>query len=672
MKVSLNWLTDYVDVSAIPAGELAETFTRIGLCCDAVEETESDVIFDLDVTNNRPDCLGHVGVAREAATALGLTLKLPDLSGLPTGEKKASELTDVQVLDPDLCPRYTARVITGVKVGPSPAWLVERVEAAGLRSINNVVDVTNYVLMEYSQPLHAFDYELLRENRIVVRRARQGEEIVSIDGTRCELSREMLIIADAEKPVAVAGIMGGLESEINQKTTTVLLESAQFDPMTTRKTARLLRLMTESSYRFERGVDPVGVDTASLRACQLILETGGGELAEGVVDVWAQAYRPAKVTLRTDRCRSLLGLHVDDATQVEILERLGLSPKLRSGKITCAIPSHRSDLSREVDLIEEVARLHGYEKIPVRRKVTHSVVRPAELERVRRGLRLALAAAGFSEAVTYTFIDEAEAALFGFQAPLRVDEKVRRTTGALRPTVLPSLLRACKTNQDVGNDDVNLYELSAVFPSKAGASSEELPDEHIELGVVTQRGLSLLRGMIEAALGRLAPAAKLAVEAAAAPGLADGAAARIHIDGREAGVIGAVDHAVLDYYGLSRPHAAAAVSFDALLACAGTMRTYRSLPRFPAIRRDLSLVVDEGVTWQQLAEVFQSTGERALEQVQYTGTYRGQQVSSGKKSVTVSLSYRQPEETLRHEQVDEMVAEVLRVLQQRLGAQLRH
>jgi len=672
MKVSLNWLTDYVDVSAIPAAELAETFTRIGLCCDAVEETERDVIFDLDVTNNRPDCLGHLGVAREAASALGLTLKLPAPTGLPTGKKKASELTDVQVLDPVLCPRYTARVITGVTVGPSPAWLVERVEAAGLRSINNVVDVTNYVLMEYSQPLHAFDYDLLRENRIVVRRARPGEEIVSIDGTRCELNREMLIVADAEKPVAVAGIMGGLESEINQKTTTVLLESAQFDPMTTRKTARFLRLMTESSYRFERGVDPVGVDTASLRACQLILETGGGELAEGVVDVWAQSYRPPKVTLRTERCRYLLGLDVDDATQVEILQRLGLSPKLRSGKITCTIPSHRGDLSREVDLIEEVARLQGYEKIPVRRKVAHSIVPPAKLERVRRKLRFVLAAAGFSEAVTYTFIDEDEAALFGFRAPLRVDEKVRRTNGALRPTVLLSLLRACKTNQDVGNDEVNLYELSAVFPPKGEAPSEKLPDEHVELGAVTHRGLALLRGTIEAILDRLAPAAKLTVEPAAVPGLADGAAARVRIDDREAGVVGEVDHVVLDYYGLSRPYAAAAVNFDALLACAGATRSYQPLPRFPAIRRDLSLVVDEGVTWQQLAEVIQSTGERALERVEYAGTYRGQQVSPDKKSVTVSLSYRLPEETLRHEQVDQMVSEVLTALQQRLGAQLRH
>ena len=415
MKVSLNWLTDYVDVGAVSAAELAEVFTNIGLCCDAIDQTDSDVVFDLEVTSNRPDCLGHIGVARELAAALDLELKLPDLSALPAEGPAVEELTSVDVQDPDLCPRYTARVIRGVKIGPSPGWMVERLEAMGIRSINNVVDVTNYVLLEYSQPLHAFDQDLLNEGRIIVRRALDGEVLVSIDETTCKLGEDMLVIADAKQAVAVAGIMGGLASQVCPETTNVLLESAQFDPLATRRAARALSLMSESSYRFERGVDPVGVDAASVRACQLILETAGGELAKGVVDVWAEAHEAATVALRPDRCRKLLGVDVDDQAQAEVLSRLGLEPKLARGRITCTIPSHRPDLTREVDLIEEVARLHGYDRIPTHGQVTHKVIGMSAEERARRELRSVLAGAGFDEAVTFSFIDDEEARLFAFE-----------------------------------------------------------------------------------------------------------------------------------------------------------------------------------------------------------------------------------------------------------------
>ena len=671
MKVSLNWLTDYVDVSAFAAAELGEVFTRTGLCCEGIEHTESDVVFDLEVTSNRPDCLGHVGVARELAAALSLELKLPDLSAVPAGAKRAGKLTSVEVLDPDLCPRYTARVITGVKIGPSPAWLLERLAAVGLRSINNVVDVTNYVLMEYSQPLHAFDYALLAGSRIVVRRARDGEELVSIDGTRCRLTAEMLIIADAERPVAIAGVMGGLQSEVADKTDAILLESAQFDPTVTRKTARELTLMSESSYRFERGVDPVGVDAASLRAAQLILQTAGGELAEGVVDVWAEPYTPPKVALRPDRCRALLGMDVDDAAQAEILARLGLSPRRRGGRITCSIPPWRGDLTREADLIEEVARLAGFERIPVRNKVTHPLVGFSPAEQARRDLRAALSASGFDEAVTFGFVDEAEAALFGFAAGVQVDARVRRSNNVLRPTLLPSLLRSCKTNQDVGNDDVSLYELAAVFRPRAGGTADGRPAENVELCLVSRGELRTLRGAAEAAIRKVAPRGELTVVQAAAAGLAEGAAAEIRLDGETVGVIGVVSEAVLEYYGLEKPHVAAAVNFDAVMEQAGGERRYKPLPRFPAVRRDLSLLVDEQVNWQQLAEAIRSEKESALEALEYVGAYHGEQVPPGKKSVTVSLIYRCPDQTLRHEQVDELVGRVLQGLKRRLGAELR-
>ncbi|MCJ7543310.1 MAG: phenylalanine--tRNA ligase subunit beta, partial [Phycisphaerae bacterium] len=322
MKISLNWLTDYVDVSC-SATELAAALMRIGLGCEEVTETASDVVLDLEITSNRPDCLGHLGVAREIAAMTGAAFRPPKIDKLPTSGK-ASELTRVEVLAPDLCPRYTARVIRGVKLGPSPSWMVERLAAVGLRSINNVVDVTNYVLMEYSQPLHSFDLDSLAERRIVVRRARDGEQLVSIDGTRCDLTLSMLVIADAERPVAVAGIMGGANTEVGTDTVNVLIESAQFDPLAVRRASRKLALMSESNYRFERGVDPMAVDTASLRACQLILQTAGGTLAEGVVDVWAKPFVSPQVSLRPERCDALLGIHIPPERQMEILTRLHL------------------------------------------------------------------------------------------------------------------------------------------------------------------------------------------------------------------------------------------------------------------------------------------------------------------------------------------------------------
>ena len=462
MKISLNWLTDYVDVS-IPVAELSERLKQIGLQVEEQIDTDTDIVLDLEITSNRGDCLGHLGVAREVAAVLGLEFKPPQIGELPTAGK-ARNLTAVEVLDPDLCPRYTARVIRGVKVGPSPAWMVERLEAVGLRSINNIVDVTNYVLMEYSQPLHCFDYDKLAENRIVVRRAAGGEQMVSIDETKCELDDSMLVIADAARPVAIAGVMGGLDTEVAEATTNVLIESAQFDPLSIRRTSRKLQLMSESNYRFERGVDPVGVDAASLRACQLILELAGGQLAEGIVDVWAEPFQPRRVALRPERCCAVLGMDVSAERQAEILDHLGLAPEAEDGRIVCTIPSYRADLTREIDLIEEVARVEGFDKIPVADRIAHAVSAETLQTRVRRMAGEALTACGFDEAVTFTFVDRAEAELLGAERIVAVDPLTRRTNNVLRPTLLPNLLRACKTNQDVGNAEVSLFEIAACFP----------------------------------------------------------------------------------------------------------------------------------------------------------------------------------------------------------------
>ncbi len=665
MNISLNWLTEYVNV-AMPAEQLGELFTRIGLNCEGIAESDADIVFDLEVTSNRPDWLGHLGVARELAAAIGAEFTPPRVRELPTSGS-AADLTDVTVRDPDLCDRYTARVIRNVQVGPSPQWLVDALEAVGLRSVNNIVDVTNFVLMEYSQPLHAFDYDKLEGHRIIVRRARAGEELVSIDETVCKLDENMLVIADTAKPVAVAGVMGGRNTEVTEQTRHVLIESARFDPLTTRRTSRKLGLMSESNYRFERGIDPVGVDVASMRACQLVLDVAGGELAGGVVDVWDRPWQARQVELRPERANALLGLEIPVQRQVEVLGGLGLQPHQQDGRIRCTIPSHRADLKREADLIEEVARIVGYDKIPTRSETSVKVHREGPVQQTRLRVGQLLTAAGFDEAITFTFIDADEAGLFGFDKTVDVDSMVRRTNNTLRPTAIPSLLAACKTNQDAGNGQVQLFELSTVFRR----TGQALPEQYVELAMVTDRELRSLRGAIEALAERLVPGGQMEIHPARAAGFAEGTAAEIHLNGEKWGVLGYVAQAAQDRYDLESRRAAASLHLDPLVAAAEVVRTYQPVPRFPAVQRDLSLILDESVTWQELSDAIEKVDQPLRTGADYVTTYRGKQIEPGRKSVTVQLTYRSPDGTLRREEVDRQVQQVVEALAEGFSAQLR-
>jgi len=666
MNISLNWLTDYVEV-AMPMAELERLFTRIGLNHEGTTETPTDLVLDLEVTSNRPDCLGHLGVARELAVAAGKKFTPPVLKDVATSGK-ASELTGVEVLDPDLCPRYSARVIRGVKVGPSPQWLVERLEAIGMRSVNNIVDVTNFILMEYSQPLHSFDYDKLAENRIVVRRAKGGERMVSIDGTTCDLDESMLVIADAKRPVAIAGVMGGLETEVSDDTVNILLEAAQFDPLNIRQTSRKLGLMSESNFRFERGIDPVALDEASLRACRMIVELAGGQLAEGVVDAWAAPYEAPTVTLRPARCSALLGFDIPADQQASILDQLGLGAVLEGETITCTIPPHRADLTREADLIEEVARIVGYDKIPMSTKIAHEVVGLDDAQKIRQDVARVMSAAGFDEAITFTYIDAEEAALFGVDNPACADTLTRKTNNALRPTLLPSLLAACKANQDSGNTDISLYELAAAFMPAGG---ENELDEHLEIAMVTSGELRDLRGAVEALCEQVACGASLELKPSVQPGMDKDAAAEMLLNGNPIGTIGRICPKVLKHYGIERPIAAARLRMDVLTSCANLERTYTTVPRFPAVRRDLSIIVAEETTWARIQEVVAGVEQPLRTDVQYVTTYRGKPIPGGKKSVTLTAVYQSTEATLRSEQVDEQIKEIVTALAGALNAEVR-
>ncbi|MFM1903108.1 MAG: Phenylalanine--tRNA ligase beta subunit, partial [Planctomycetota bacterium] len=460
MIISASWLADYVQVSTTTA-QLVERLALAGLNHEATTRVGDDEAIELEVTSNRPDCLGHIGVAREVAVLLGRPLSVPDPRPLEAGPPAAADVT-VAIESPEICPFYSARVIRGVRVGPSPGWLVERLATLGVASVNNVVDVTNYVMLETGQPLHAFDLAKLRGGRIVVRRAREGEPFTAINHKTYSLDERMCVIADDERPVALAGVMGGADSEISATTGDVLIESAQFAPLPVRVAARSLVLASGSSYRFERGPDPAMVDWASRRAAALILELAGGVLDQGVVTAGKLASAPALIPLADERVGEVLGVEVPVERQRTILLALGFKPDPEKGHRWQA-PSWRRDCFREIDLVEEIARIEGYERVPENVAIT---ARPVELSARERTIRRAgelLVGHGFCEAMTRSVVDASLSALaspWAAAEPLVISPALVRGADQLRRSLLPSLLEARGGNVAVGVTDADLFEIA--------------------------------------------------------------------------------------------------------------------------------------------------------------------------------------------------------------------
>lgn len=673
MNTSLRWLNDYLD-RPIDADEADRVLTIAGFPVEGTEDHGDDLMIDFEVTSNRGDCLSHIGLAREVAAATGRELKAPTVE-LPETDTPADQLTSVENNATDLCPVYTARVIKNVKIGPSPDWLVQRLEAVGLRSINNVADITNFVLYETGQPLHAFDMAKLAEGRIVVRRAQPGEQFTAIDGTKHKLRDDMCVIADAAQPVAVAGVMGGLDSEVTDATTDVLLESAVFAPLSVRTTSRALKLASDSSFRFERKVDPVGVERASRRAAQLIVELAGGELAKGVIRVGEDVPAPRKVSMRPARCTHLLGVELSTDRIVEQLAALELEPALAGDAIECTIPTHRHDLEREIDLIEEVARLYGYDQIDLE-PTMRVVVRPPQASvTARRTLGQTLIAHGYHEAVTFNFIDEKTAAPFlpaGCDL-LRTESESRKAEPFLQPSTLPALLSTRKHNQDLGNTGVRLYETAAVFWSQNGK-----PEERRRLGMLSDlpakaADLHELRGTIEELAEQLVGPDAVTFEPIRDDRFDAGAqiTLRRNGDATPLGVVGKLSSKLQDQFDLQTPVGVAELELDAIIDCFPPETTVRDQPRYPGIERDLSLIVEEAVRWSQIAAAVDAANPALLEDVTFVTVYRGKQVGAGKKSVTLRLTFRDPDKTLRHDEVDPQVETVVAQLKSDLDAEIR-
>lgn len=668
MKVLLSWLKDYVDIE-VSAQEVAEILSNRGFPYEGIEQLDNDAIIDVEVTSNRGDCLGYIGIARELAAATGKELKLPKVE-LAESSKPASEFASIEIREPGLCPRYTARIIEGVKVGPTPDWMRKRLEAIGMRSVNNVVDATNYAMMETGQPPHAFDYKKLFGGKIIVRKANAGEQIISIDGSKCELTPDMLVIADSKYPVAVAGVMGGLDTEVSDATTTVLLEDAFFSPLSVRTTSRNLSLPSEAAFRFCRIVDIENIDWASKRTAQLMIQVAGGKAAKGVIDAYPGKPKPKQATLRLTRLKKLLGIEVPNNTVIQILTKLGFEPKQNGEQITCSVPSWRSDVYREADLIEEVARIYGYDKITTENAITIEVSPTDTRKKTIDAIGTYLTGCGFYETVTISFIDSRDAELFAQnenKRHLSVKDVTRTGTNLLRQSVLPSLFGVIKTNHNVGNTPCRLFEIADTYiPAQAG----KLPIEKTRLTITCDSDFRDIKGVVDGLLKTLAGDAVVKFEPTDISWAQAGV--KILVNNKQVGLVGMASQQVLDRFDFKNTTICGAeLDLEQLLALHASSIKVKQLPKFPAIKRDLSLLVNEDVVWADIEAGVNKKAPAELEELQFVDIFRGKSIPEGKKSVTLSLWFRDADGTLTHETVDGFQAEILKSLTDSLGAELR-
>lgn len=626
-----------------------------------------DILIEVDLTPNRPDCASVIGTAREVAAMAGSSLRLPvDQENLP--ELTGSTFFQVEVVDAELCPRYVARRMTDIKIAPSPWWLQKRLLAVGMRPINNVVDATNFVMLEYGQPLHAFDFAKLAEAKIVVRAADAGEKFTTLDGQERTLDSSMLMICDGQEPVAVAGVMGGQNSEVSEQTTELLLESACFDAVSVRRTSRALNLSTDASYRFERGVDPQLAPVAMARLVGLLTEIAGGVVDSDGVDVLAQPVMPLQLSLRVAKVNSLLGANFSGQQISDLLTTIALEVNDSTEDIlTVTVPTFRVDISREVDLIEEVARLHGYNEInttlPV---VPMSFAQQDPGRMLRKRCASLLTAQGCYQAINYSFVSPEHADLLG----LNDDDPLRQTVGLLNPLteeqsvmrrlLLPGLLENVRRNYNFQASSVRLFEIGKVFaPTKAG----EQPHEENHLAIVVsglrhgtapelhfaQVGMDFfdIKGVAQALFHDLRlPQVVFTPNNDPVSYLQGEQSLALAVDDELIGTIGKVDSSCLKRFGIKQEVFFLEINFDRFTSLEAAAKHFIPLPKFPAVQRDIALLVPEACSAADLVDAIRATGEKLLEKVALFDVYRGKNIDEGFKSVAISVTYRSKDKTL--------------------------
>ena len=682
MKISYNWLKDLVDVPLAPQ-ELAEKLTMVGLAVETIEPHGDDSVLELDLTSNRPDALCHLGVAREAALVCGTALK-PYGSPVRESAEAIEDLVSIEIHAPDLCPRYTARVVKGVTVGPSPDWLVKRLEAIGQRSVNNIADISNYVMFEMGQPTHAFDLNLLHGRKIIVRRAEPGEKMRTLDGVEREFTSDMCMIADSDHAVAIGGLMGGEETEISGKTTDVLIESAYFTPASIRATARALGMGSEASYRFERGTDYDAQLRAADRVAALVAEIAGGEIVRGAVDVYPVRVEREPVPLREARVERLTGVRVELEKSAEILTGLGftVAPFADDRELLAVAPSYRVDIAREEDLVEEVARHVGYDRIATTLPQWGGTGSYLYGDRRRRAARQVLVDFGFHEAISFSFVTGDRDRVFreeGVTTPVLANP-IDVNEAEMRVSLMTGLLNAVQRNFNHGRRDVKLFEIGRIFRS-AGAG--ERPHEREVLGVVMTGALAPeswrgnrpldfydLKGVLEAVAGSL-HVSGFTIDRAGVEYLHPGQSAALNRDGSVIARFGRLHPRVASMYKFRQPVFVGELEFGNLLEIEPDEVAYRSLPRFPAVSRDISALVPDQFLWGEIEGAIRGQGIREIVSVVVFDMFKGKEIPEGLRSLAFRVTYRSDERTLTDDEVSQMHERIRAMMEQRFNSKLR-
>ena len=671
MLVSWEWLSDYVKLDA-PLEQVVDQWALSGLNHESTQWVEGLPVIDLEVTSNRADCLGHIGVAREAAVLFSKPLVIPQ----PTFEESSENVSSVVKVEnqfPTACPRYTARVIKGVKIAPSPEWFAKRLRSIGVKPINNVVDVTNYVMMECGQPLHAFDLAKISGGKVVIRPANEKEAFAAIDHRNYSLDSQMVLIADANRPLALGGVMGGLESEVSENTVDLLIESASFVPMAIRRAARKLKLHSPSSYRFERRIDPNGLDWASRRCCQLIQQFAGGKVLQGVADTSSTPTLLAEVSLRRSRVTQVLGIDVPWERSQSILTQLGCKIVASTNDdLKLQAPSFRQDLTREADLIEEIVRIVGYDAIPEDAMVpmVSSARRPKDF--MMATVRSVACAAGFDETLNPSLIGKTaidRISPWTANDPLTTSVPLLEGAAVLRRSLIPSLIAARLHNQAQSNRDVRLFETANVYLPQGS----QLPKEQLCLGCIAESDPRWVRGVFEEILDRLwgAGCAQLEERMIDLDFLERGTAIAWFLDNAMLAWVGSLSKSVAQSIKLDGPVAIGELDLDQLLTRSVLVPKLKALSPYPAILRDLNFIVDESIQWQGFRATIQRAAGDLCKEVVFREIYRDtKKDGTGKKRILLTLTIQSDTETLRSESADALVAQVIAACQHEHAAHL--
>lgn len=699
MDISMRWLNLYLSPSDLTPEEADHILTEAGMPIEEYKPSDDgDMVLDVEVTSNRGDCLGHIGIAREIAAARYTdkrrSLQMPKLAKMDLGPAIGDDLKLTNSV-PDVCPLFTARLLRGIKVGPSPKWLVEAIESLGQRSINNVVDITNFITLELGNPCHVFDYDKLAGHELQVRYAKDGEEVNTLYAGKHKLKSTDLVVADANGPQSLAGVIGGNDSQVDENTTTVVFEMATWDKVSVRNTGRRLNIRTDAAFRFERGIDPRTIDYAAQRAVQLICEVSGATLAEGVLSQGSPLPEEKIIELRPSRCDVILGVHSEPTEIAELLNALSIRTEIKGDTLHCAVPPFRShDLLREIDLIEEVARARSLAVIPASKTISVQIREPQQSERAVRAVGACLSGLGYYETITYSFTSPDKGTMFlrDGQENVAVDDDRRKAEPTLRPSVLLGLIYSRKANQDARAampGGVRLFEIASCFAQKAGTRDSIERRQLAMLADVPfagksakhediQHSVRAMRGSIESMLA-LTFGGDVSITITPAKPAHSGydqnahAIISVELNGKavELGSVGMLSDKAKKIEGLTGVYVAAELWIDEVVAPFPPISRAALLPAYPGIDRDLSLIVAESTPWSSIETLARSQTLAKCVGYELVSVYRGKQVGEGKKSVTMRLHFRDDERTLRHEEVDPQMDQLAGVARSTLEAEIR-